>query len=164
RDQIAAMLAEENRLLGQRRESAATFATLLKAGDLLVLLLITGTGLLVIRFTRRSFVALAAARDRLAASNQGLLEQISRREQAESQLRQSQKMQAIGELTGGIAHDFNNMLGVISGSLDLMRRRVAKGDFAITRFLDAATQAAARAATLTHRLLAFARQQPLAPE
>jgi signal transduction histidine kinase len=70
----------------------------------------------------------------------------------------------IGQLSGGIAHDFNNMLGVISGSLDLMRRHIAKGDFGITRYMDAAFEATKRSAALTHRLLAFARQQPLAPE
>ncbi len=73
-------------------------------------------------------------------------------------------MQALGQLTGGIAHDFNNMLGVIMGSLDLVMRRIAKGDFAIQRFLDAAAVATERAATLTQRLLAFARQQPLSPQ
>ncbi len=89
---------------------------------------------------------------------------MTRREAAESQLRQAQKMEALGQLTGGIAHDFNNMLGVIMGALDLVKRRIAKGDFGIERFLDAATIASERAATLTQRLLAFARQQPLSPQ
>ena len=79
-------------------------------------------------------------------------------------MRQSQKMEAIGQLTGGIAHDFNNMLGVVMGSLDLMNRRIKNGDFtSIGRFMDAASQATTRASSLTHRLLAFARQQPLDP-
>jgi CheY-like chemotaxis protein len=73
-------------------------------------------------------------------------------------------MEALGQLTGGIAHDFNNMLGVIMGAHDLISRRVVKGDFNIARFLDAATNATERAAILTQRLLAFARQQPLAPQ
>ncbi len=73
-------------------------------------------------------------------------------------------MEALGQLTGGIAHDFNNMLGVIMGALDLVNRRIKKGDFAIERFLTAALVATERAATLTQRLLAFARQQPLAPQ
>jgi len=98
------------------------------------------------------------------ASNDQLLEQIDRREQAEDQLRQAQKMQALGQLTGGIAHDFNNMLGVILGAHDLILRRIRKGDFGIERFVEAATDAAKRAAMLTQRLLAFARQQPLAPQ
>jgi CheY-like chemotaxis protein len=67
-------------------------------------------------------------------------------------------------LSGGIAHDFNNMLGVISGSLELIQRRIQKGDYGVDRFMDAAMQGVKRAAALTHRLLAFARQQPLAPE
>ena len=71
-------------------------------------------------------------------SNQDLVAQISRREQVESQLRQSQKMEALGQLTGGIAHDFNNMLGVIIGAHDLIRGASEKGDFAIERFLEAA--------------------------
>ncbi len=73
-------------------------------------------------------------------------------------------MEAIGQLSGGIAHDFNNMLGVISGSLELIKRRIDKGDYGIDRYMDAAMQGTKRAAALTHRLLAFARQQPLAPE
>ncbi len=115
-------------------------------------------------FTHRSFSQLAAAHDGLARSNRELVREVSRRERAESQLRQAQKMEAIGQLTGGIAHDFNNMLGVIAGSLDIIRRSIKKGDFGIERFLDAAAKATERAATLTHRLLAFGRQQPLAPE
>jgi PAS domain S-box-containing protein len=81
---------------------------------------------------------------------------------AQEALRQAQKMEAIGQLTGGIAHDFNNLLTGILGSLALIRRRMEpdqKGD--IPRLLDAATTSAQRAATLTHRLLAFARRQSL---
>ncbi len=137
---------------------------MLQSGVALAFLLICILGVLVARHTRRSVVALATARDQLAAANQQLVEQIGRREEVESQLRQSQKMQALGQLTGGIAHDFNNMLGVIVGSLDLIVRRIKKGDFAIERFLDAASNATERAALLTQRLLAFARQQPLAPQ
>ena len=79
-------------------------------------------------------------------------------------LRQSQKMEAVGQLTGGIAHDFNNMLAVIIGSLELLGRRVPEGDARARRYLDAATEGARRAALLTQRLLAFSRQQPLQPE
>ena len=82
----------------------------------------------------------------------------------ESQFRQSQKMESIGQLTGGIAHDFNNMLGVVTGNLDLLKRRLSKGDFRIEKFVEAALKATQRAAALTHRLLAFARQQPLQPK
>jgi PAS domain S-box-containing protein len=84
--------------------------------------------------------------------------------QAEAQLRQAQKMEAVGQLTGGIAHDFNNMLAIVISSLGLIKRRLAKGDANVERFADSALEGANRAAALTHRLLAFARQQPLKPE
>ena len=82
----------------------------------------------------------------------------------EEQLRQSQKMEAVGQLTGGIAHDFNNLLTGIIGSLDLLRLRAGQGRVdEIGRYVDAAQGAAARAAALTHRLLAFSRRQTLDP-
>ncbi|MET0745805.1 MAG: PAS domain S-box protein, partial [Microvirga sp.] len=80
----------------------------------------------------------------------------------EEALRQSQKMEAVGQLTGGIAHDFNNLLTGITGSLDLLQRRLAAGRMGdVQRYIDAATASATRAAALTHRLLAFARRQSL---
>jgi signal transduction histidine kinase len=87
------------------------------------------------------------------------------REQAEAALRQSQKMDAIGQLTGGIAHDFNNMLTGISGNIEMMSRRIAQGrTTGLTAYIEAAQTSTARAATLTHRLLAFARRQTLDPK
>ena len=83
---------------------------------------------------------------------------------AQEALRQSQKMEAVGQLTGGIAHDFNNMLAVVVGSLDLLSRRLSGGDARAQRYLDAAGEAAKRGALLTQRLLAFSRQQPLQPK
>ena len=85
-------------------------------------------------------------------------------ETAQQALRQAQKMEAVGQLTGGIAHDFNNMLSVIIGSLDLLDRRIGTDDARAKRYVDAAADGARRAALLTHRLLAFSRQQPLVPE
>ena len=164
RSQITAMQDTENGLLASRQVGAERSGLLLQAGVAVAFLLIALLGVLIARFVRQSFGELAAGRDRLAISNQRLQEQITRREQVEGQLLQSQKMQALGQLTGGIAHDFNNMLGVILGAHDLILRRIRKGDFGIERFVEAATDAAKRAATLTQRLLAFARQQPLAPQ
>ena len=164
RQKIAAMEAEEDRLLTERQESATRSGLLLQAGVAIAFLLIAILGALIARFTRQAFSTLAATKDRLLVSNDQLLEQMNRREEVENQLRQSQKMQAIGQLTGGIAHDFNNMLGVIMGAHDLILRRIRKGDFGIERFVEAAANAAERAALLTQRLLAFARQQPLAPQ
>jgi len=164
RGSIDTMRSEEDRLLTMRQSVAARSGILLQAGVAIAFLLIGGVGILIARFTRDSFAALTATHDRLALANRQLLDQVTRREAAESQLRQAQKMEALGQLTGGIAHDFNNMLGVIMGALDLVKRRIAKGDYAVERFLDAATIASERAATLTRRLLAFARQQPLSPQ
>ena len=93
-----------------------------------------------------------------------LKEEVADRERAEASLRQSQKMEAVGQLTGGIAHDFNNMLTGIIGSLDMMRRRLADERYdGLQRYVDTALGSAERAAALTHRLLAFARRQPLDP-
>jgi PAS domain S-box-containing protein len=81
---------------------------------------------------------------------------------AQEALRQSQKMEAVGQLTGGIAHDFNNLLTGILGSLHIIRRRIDGGRLdEIPRFMDAAEASAQRAGALTHRLLAFARRQSL---
>ncbi len=83
---------------------------------------------------------------------------------AQAQLRQSQKMEAVGQLTGGLAHDFNNLLMAISASLDLIRLRIDQGrQQDAGKYIDAAQGASKRAASLTHRLLAFSRRQTLAP-
>ncbi len=85
--------------------------------------------------------------------------------QTEERLRQSQKMEAIGQLTGGIAHDFNNLLTGIIGSLDMMERRITERRYErVGEYAKAAIASANRAAALTHRLLAFARRQPLDPK
>ena len=84
---------------------------------------------------------------------------------AQERLRQSQKMEAVGQLTGGIAHDFNNLLAGITGSLELLQRRVAAGrTVGLERYTSTAITSAQRAAALTQRLLAFARRQPLDPK
>ena len=92
-------------------------------------------------------------------------EQAAALAQAEERLRQSQKMEAVGQLTGGLAHDFNNLLTGITGSLELMEVRLSQGRAAeIGRYITAAQAAASRAAALTHRLLAFSRRQTLDPK
>jgi PAS domain S-box-containing protein len=89
---------------------------------------------------------------------------ITDRRSLEDQLRQAQKMEAVGQLTGGLAHDFNNLLAGISGSLELMQMRVTQGRITdLDRYIVAAQGASKRAAALTHRLLAFSRQQALEP-
>jgi PAS domain S-box-containing protein len=106
----------------------------------------------------------AARTVELRQAHDAMLAEAAQRRQAEEQLRQSQKMEAVGQLTGGLAHDFNNLLAGISGSLELLRQRVAQGRTAeLDRFVDSAQAAATRAAALTHRLLAFSRRQTLDP-
>ena len=111
-----------------------------------------------------------------AASHEGLIYAVARDvtdekeaeetlRRTEEALRQSQKMEAVGQLTGGIAHDFNNLLQGIVGSLDLVQKRLAEGRLGeIQRFVNGAMTSANRAAALTHRLLAFSRRQPLDPK
>ncbi|NJC32936.1 PAS domain S-box-containing protein [Sphingomonas jejuensis] len=107
--------------------------------------------------------------DALRRLNETLEEQVQARTrelmEAEAALRQSQKMEAVGQLTGGIAHDFNNLLTGITGSLEMMAMRIQQGRIAdVERYSVAAQGAARRAAALTHRLLAFSRRQTLDPK
>jgi PAS domain S-box-containing protein len=85
--------------------------------------------------------------------------------QAEEQLRQAQKMEAVGQLTGGLAHDFNNLLTAVTGGLELLGAKLAKGEYdKVDRYISMAQTGANRAAALTQRLLAFSRRQTLAPK
>jgi signal transduction histidine kinase/ActR/RegA family two-component response regulator len=100
----------------------------------------------------------------LRDANERLRAEAAERATAEAQLRQVQKMEAVGQLTGGIAHDFNNMLAVIVGGLDLARRKLRGPKREVEFHLDNAMEGATRAAALTRRLLAFSRSEPLVPE
>lgn len=94
----------------------------------------------------------------------GVAVDVTEQRRLEETLRQSQKMEAVGQLTGGLAHDFNNMLTGISGALEMMQLRIGQGRTGeVPRYIDAAQGAAKRAAALTHRLLAFSRRQTLDP-
>jgi CheY-like chemotaxis protein/nitrogen-specific signal transduction histidine kinase len=97
-------------------------------------------------------------------ANQALKTEAAEREAAEAQLRQVQKMEAVGQLTGGIAHDFNNMLAVVVGGIDLGLRRLNGPRREVAMHLNNAMEGATRAAALTRRLLSFARSEPLLPE
>ncbi|MEO8618136.1 MAG: ATP-binding protein [Sphingomicrobium sp.] len=97
-------------------------------------------------------------------ANAALKSEAIERQAAEAQLRQVQKMEAVGQLTGGIAHDFNNMLAVVVGGIDLARRRLSGPRKEVLQHLTNAMEGATRAAALTRRLLSFARSEPLLPE
>ncbi|UMY18849.1 response regulator [Methylobacterium organophilum] len=122
----------------------------------------SATAILLILWTlSRQRRADSAAADALREREQA----IEAREAVEEQLRQAQKMEAVGQLTGGIAHDFNNLLTGIIGSLELLQTRLAQGRTdTIDRYVGAAIASAERAGALTHRLLAFARRQPLSTQ
>jgi signal transduction histidine kinase/ActR/RegA family two-component response regulator len=117
--------------------------------------------------TERAEALELAVRDRtqeLWEANQALKAEAQEREAAEAQLRQVQKMEAVGQLTGGIAHDFNNMLAVVVGGIDLALRRLNGPRREVMMHLNNAMEGATRAAALTRRLLSFARSEPLLPE
>jgi signal transduction histidine kinase/CheY-like chemotaxis protein len=107
----------------------------------------------------------AALREAAETLEQRVEQRSAELQRAEQALRQSQKMEAVGQLTGGIAHDFNNLLTGISGSLELLNARLAQGRYKdMDRYVASAQGASKRAAALTHRLLAFSRQQTLEPK
>jgi signal transduction histidine kinase/ActR/RegA family two-component response regulator len=108
--------------------------------------------------------AVAERTRELREANAALKAEAEEREAAEAQLRQVQKMEAVGQLTGGIAHDFNNMLAVVVGGIDLARRRLNGPRREVLNHLNNAMEGATRAAALTRRLLSFARSEPLLPE
>ncbi len=149
RSGIAQLQQVENALLQQRSAKAQQLIRAASAtafiGIVLVVLAIAGW----IWNQRRDALQLAA--------------ETAERQQAEAQLRQMQKIEAVGQLTGGIAHDFNNLLTIVISGLSLLKRRLASGNTNVLDVADAAIDGARRAAALTSRLMAFARQQPLEP-
>jgi signal transduction histidine kinase len=164
REIIGRMLDVEYRTQADRRTRLEALASWLGYG-------VVGSGAMFLALAAfaamnayRQMARLVGSRDELRASNRQLVEEGARREALADQLRQSQKMEAMGQLTGGLAHDFNNMLSVIIGSLTLIKRRLARGEADVGKYVDSALEAADRAANLTHRLLAFSRRQPLAPQ
>ncbi|WAJ28257.1 PAS domain-containing sensor histidine kinase [Antarcticirhabdus aurantiaca] len=105
----------------------------------------------------------AARTAELEAAHRVVMSEVDQRERTETLLRQSQKMEAIGQLTGGVAHDFNNLLMAVLGNLDLLRKHLGD-DPRAARLIDGALKGAQRGAALTQRLLAFARRQELVVE
>jgi signal transduction histidine kinase len=164
RTSIAEMVTDEAHLLEFRQRDVERTTHWLSAGMTLVIILVIALALIAIANERRRTLGLASSRNALALANEKLVQEAVQRGFIEQQLRQSQKMEAIGQLTGGIAHDFNNMLAIVIGSLNILKRRLSRGEGDTERFIDSAMEGAERAAVLTHRLLAFSRQQPLAPE
>ncbi len=161
---IAAINAAEQKILNETQAELLRTAALARTRTAAALLLAIVLGGLTLRDAKQLLDAAARANDELAEANRKAFDEMRQKEQLEHQLRQSQKLEAVGQLTGGIAHDFNNMLAVVIGSLNLLKRRAERGEADFLKFADSALDGAERAAQLTHRLLAFSRQQPLAPQ
>ena len=160
---INRMIVEEERLLEERRTltQRLVFGLGLTLFAMVVLVLLVAWAM--IRDAMRRERELLTERDRALTAEATMRDEAERRERAEAQILHMQKLESIGQLTGGIAHDFNNMLAIVIGSLDLARRRIAGDPERLARYIDNAYDGAERAAALTARLLAFSRQQPLAP-
>ena len=164
RELIERIKSRQQTLLDERLANTLRTANLARWGIVCALLLALALGARILRDGWRLVTATALAEAQTAAANVRIREEMRQKEALEAQLRQSQKLEAIGQLTGGVAHDFNNMLAVVIGALNLMKRRLERGEANVMKFVDAALDGAQRGAALTHRLLAFARQQPLAPQ
>ncbi|MFI0844101.1 CHASE3 domain-containing protein [Mesorhizobium sp. IMUNJ 23232] len=161
---VADIRRDENALLQQRLANAEDMDDWMRLVSILALVAVFAMAAFGIWSARRRLEDLVSAHTLLSETNTSLQKEISTRQSAEAQIRQMQKMEAIGQLTGGIAHDFNNMLAVIMSAMNLVQRKLKRGETDIEKFVEAATDAASRAANLTARLLAFSRQQPLAPQ
>ncbi|HWE45877.1 MAG TPA: CHASE3 domain-containing protein [Caulobacteraceae bacterium] len=157
RDGSEAVDRAEIDLMRQRQHRAALERGVLLAAVIASLLAAGALAWFVLRSTQHNLELVEDRNIRLAAEMEG-------RMRAEAQLRQAQKMEALGQLTGGVAHDFNNMLAIIIGNMDLLQRKLAKGETKIGVYADNAMSGAQRAAVLTQSLLAFSRQQPLEPK
>jgi signal transduction histidine kinase len=151
------MRETEQKLLASREAAALYTAIALAVTTTVAFFAALGALLLWIVNSRDNTAELAAAHRLLQAS-------IAEKDAAEQQVRQMQKAEAVGNLTGGIAHDFNNMLAVVMSGITLAQKRLSRGQEGADQFLAGALDGANRAATLVKRLLAFSRQQPLAPK
>ena len=157
RQKISDLQSAETKLLDTRKAAAAKAgrAFLIAIG---VVVLVVAAALFLWWIEARKAISV------LAISNSKLVDSLAETKTADDRIRHMEKMEAVGQLTGGLAHDFNNMLAIIISSLGLAQRRLAKGPANVDALLAGALEGAHRAATLTSRLLAFSRQQPLAPE
>jgi CHASE3 domain sensor protein len=156
RSESAAFDKAEIETVTSRQSSAAVLRTLLLS---IIITAVLVAGILAY-FVWREARRLTAE---LADRNASLQREIVERGRAEAQLRQAQKMEALGQVTGGVAHDFNNMLAIIVGNLDMVVRKFPIGNERLREMIENALAGATRAGALTKRLLAFSRLQPLAP-
>ena len=158
------MIADEEKSYRQRDFSYRTAVEQLQNAIASMILVVVGVTIFAIWQAQRQMLALQESRDSVKFAYEKLLEETNKRQSVEAQLRQSQKLDSLGQLAGGIAHDFNNMLGVIVASLNILRRKLDKIEGDYTSYIDSALLSADNASELIRRLLAFSRIQPLAPQ
>ncbi|MGJ0505826.1 MAG: CHASE3 domain-containing protein [Methylocystis sp.] len=166
-DQIESLIAEmiggEEELYRIRDDRMSQASDALQMAVAVMIVLLGGVAIFSVLMAHRQFNALRKSSDSLRLAYNELIEESTKRSAVEAQLRQSQKLEALGQLAGGIAHDFNNMLGVIVASLNIMRRKLARREDGVDQLISSAMDGADRAAGLVRRLLAFSRIQPLNP-
>ncbi|WP_036287169.1 CHASE3 domain-containing protein [Methylocystis sp. ATCC 49242] len=160
---IAAMIMYEETRYRQRDDALRRANDNLQSAIVFMTFGVAAVAGFAIFLTHKQMNALRTSSESLKSAYNRLLEESTRRETLEAQLRQSQKLEALGQLTGGIAHDFNNMLAVIVASLNILRRKLDRKEDGGEQMIDSALQSADSAAGLVRRLLAFSRIQPLAP-
>ncbi|MCC3244075.1 CHASE3 domain-containing protein [Methylocystis sp. WRRC1] len=160
---IAAMIKHEETRYRERDDALKRANDTLQNAIVFMTFGVAAVAGFAIFLTHKQMNALRTSSESLKSAYNRLLEESTRRETLEAQLRQSQKLEALGQLTGGIAHDFNNMLAVIVASLNILRRKLDRKEDGGEQMIDSALQSADSAAGLVRRLLAFSRIQPLAP-
>ncbi len=159
----ATLIVSQDKQIATALNLADRVSDWLRGGALVAGLLILILAAISFNLIHRQVGLFTAGRDDLLLANTKLLDEGVQQKKLSGQLRQAQKMEALGQLTGGLAHDLNNMLAVIVSSLSIGKRQMARGETDIHRYLDSALDGAERAASLTGRLMAFSRQQPLSP-
>lgn len=154
---INEMIAQEESLYRSRQEQLTRATESLQKAIGAMTIAIAGVAAYALFLAQKQMSALQKSSDSLMAAYNQLIEESTRRGALEAQLRQSQKLEALGQLAGGIAHDFNNMLGVVVASLNILRRKIKKNDEGLEKLIDSGLDAAERAANVVRRLLAFSR-------
>jgi signal transduction histidine kinase/ActR/RegA family two-component response regulator len=160
---IADMIAQEEDLYRTREDKVAQATDSLQTAIGVMVALLGLVAMFAVLQMQKQMSALRRSGESLRRAYDELIEESTRRGALEAQLRQSQKLEALGQLAGGIAHDFNNMLAVIVASLNIMRRKLGSDDKGIDPLITSAMDGAERAAALVRRLLSFSRVQPLNP-
>jgi signal transduction histidine kinase len=161
---VAVPVLERGKPIGTVAVIASTEPAQRRLARYVGLILLVAMGALIIAILVFSQSAISNRAEQLALVNARLKEEMAERAKTEEALRQSHKMEAVGQLSGGIAHDFNNLIMIVKGNLRLLRKRIDPAVSGAEQYISAADEALNRAAHLTQRILAFSRRQPLTPK